>query len=132
MLIEHARFVGSHGHEKIIHRRAPRLSKTGPFDKNPDDLIDGADLKGEARSDILSSAVFLERAIGRSIPLITINAKRQITTGSYLGLKGNSSSGSIPSGWMKKNTKKDFEKIYLIFDSTISSRSMQSFSAPRT
>ena len=102
MLIEHARFVGPHGHEKIIHRRAPRLSKTGPFDKNPDDLIDAAELKGEARSDILSSAVFLERTIGRSIPLITMNAKLQISAGSYLGLKDSFNSRCIPlDGWKK-------------------------------
>ncbi|MCU0638078.1 MAG: hypothetical protein MUE87_05620 [Methanothrix sp.] len=53
-----------------------------------DDLIDGSDLIIEASGDIISSTGVLERAISRSIPVITMNAELQITTGSYLAAKG--------------------------------------------
>lgn len=55
---------------------------------SPDDLIEGSDLILEASGDIIGSTGVLERAIARSIPVITMNAELQITTGSYLAAKG--------------------------------------------
>lgn len=55
---------------------------------SPDDLIDGSDLILEASGDVISSTGVLERAMSRSIPVITMNAELQITTGSYLAAKG--------------------------------------------
>ncbi|MGV8176029.1 MAG: NAD(P)-dependent oxidoreductase [Methanothrix sp.] len=55
---------------------------------SPDDLIEGSDLILEASGDVIGSTGVLERAIARSIPVITMNAELQITTGSYLATKG--------------------------------------------
>jgi predicted homoserine dehydrogenase-like protein len=55
---------------------------------SPDDLMQGADLILEASGDIANSTGVLEDAMDRSIPVITMNAELQITTGSYLAAKG--------------------------------------------
>lgn len=55
---------------------------------SPDDLMQGADLILEASGDIANSTRVLENAMERSIPVITMNAELQITTGSYLAAKG--------------------------------------------
>jgi predicted homoserine dehydrogenase-like protein len=55
---------------------------------SPEDLLEGADLILEASGDISNSTAVLEMALERSIPIITMNAELQITTGSYLARKG--------------------------------------------
>ena len=55
---------------------------------SPEDLLEGADLILEASGDISNSTAVLEMALERSIPVITMNAELQITTGSYLARKG--------------------------------------------
>ncbi len=55
---------------------------------SPEDLLEGADLILEASGEICSSTGVLKRALERSIPVITMNAELQITTGSYLAARG--------------------------------------------
>ena len=55
---------------------------------SPEDLLDGADLIVEASGDICNSTAVLEMALERHIPVVTMNAELQITTGSYLARKG--------------------------------------------
>ena len=55
---------------------------------SPEDLLEGADLIVEASGDINNSTAVLEMALERRIPVVTMNAELQITTGSYLARKG--------------------------------------------
>jgi len=55
---------------------------------SPEDLLQGADLILEASGDVCNSTAVLEMALERSIPVITMNAELQITTGSCLARKG--------------------------------------------
>jgi predicted homoserine dehydrogenase-like protein len=55
---------------------------------SPEDLLQGADLILEASGDVCNSTAVLEMAMERSIPVITMNAELQITTGSCLARKG--------------------------------------------
>jgi len=89
MLIEHRADLQVH---KVLTRS--RIEERCDFPRqdlltnSADDLIDGADLILEASGDIANSTEVLEMAIERSIPVVTMNAELQITTGSYLAGKG--------------------------------------------
>jgi len=83
-------------HDLQIHRilTRSRIEERQDFPR-PDlltnsyeELLQDADLILEASGDIFSSTAVLEMALERSIPVITMNAELQITTGSCLARKG--------------------------------------------
>lgn len=53
-----------------------------------DQLIDGADLIVECSGDVFHGTEVVERAFEVGLPVVTINAELQVTTGSYLAGKG--------------------------------------------
>ncbi|WP_417791066.1 NAD(P)-dependent oxidoreductase [Stutzerimonas xanthomarina] len=53
-----------------------------------DHLIDGADLIVECSGDVFHGTEVIERAFEAGLPVVTINAELQVTTGSYLAAKG--------------------------------------------
>ena len=53
-----------------------------------DDLIDHADLIVECSGDVFHGTEVIERAFEAGLPVVTVNAELQVTTGSYLAAKG--------------------------------------------
>lgn len=53
-----------------------------------DDLIDHADLVVECSGDVFHGTNVIERAFEAGLPVVTVNAELQVTTGSYLAGKG--------------------------------------------
>ncbi|WP_417778737.1 NAD(P)-dependent oxidoreductase [Stutzerimonas xanthomarina] len=53
-----------------------------------DHLIDGAGLIVECSGDVFHGTEVIERAFEAGLPVVTINAELQVTTGSYLAAKG--------------------------------------------
>ena len=53
-----------------------------------DDLIDHADLIVECSGDVFHGTEVIERAFEAGLPVVTVNAELQVTTGSYLATKG--------------------------------------------
>src|SRR5690606_28580474 len=53
-----------------------------------DDLIDHSDLIVECSGDVFNGTEVIERAFEAGLPVVTVNAELQVTTGSYLAAKG--------------------------------------------
>ncbi|WP_043237266.1 NAD(P)-dependent oxidoreductase [Stutzerimonas azotifigens] len=53
-----------------------------------DDLVDHADLIVECSGDVFHGTEVIERAFQAGLPVVTVNAELQVTTGSYLAGKG--------------------------------------------
>lgn len=53
-----------------------------------DELVDNADLIIECSGDVFHGTEVIERAFEAGLPVITVNAELQVTTGSYLAGKG--------------------------------------------
>jgi len=53
-----------------------------------DQLIDEADLIIECSGDVFHGTEVIERAFEAGLPVVTVNAELQVTTGSYLAGKG--------------------------------------------
>ena len=53
-----------------------------------DDLIDHSDLIVECSGDVFHGTEVIERAFAAGLPVVTVNAELQVTTGSYLAAKG--------------------------------------------
>jgi len=53
-----------------------------------DDLIDHSDLIVECSGDVFHGTNVIERAFEAGLPVVTVNAELQVTTGSYLAAKG--------------------------------------------
>ncbi|WP_313309636.1 NAD(P)-dependent oxidoreductase [Stutzerimonas nitrititolerans] len=53
-----------------------------------DDLIDHSDLIVECSGDVFHGTEVIERAFEAGLPVVTVNAELQVTTGSYLAGKG--------------------------------------------
>jgi predicted homoserine dehydrogenase-like protein len=60
----------------------------GVLTNSIDDLVDHADLIIECSGDVFHGTEVIERAFEAGLPVITINAELQVTTGSYLAGKG--------------------------------------------
>jgi len=89
MLIEQRNDLQVH---RVLTRS--RIDERHDFPRNdlltnsPEDLLQGSDLILEASGDVCNSTAVLKTALERSIPVITMNAELQITTGSCLARKG--------------------------------------------
>ncbi|MGV2623097.1 UNVERIFIED_CONTAM: NAD(P)-dependent oxidoreductase [Halobacillus marinus] len=53
-----------------------------------EELIDGADIIVECSGDVLHGSEVIEEAMNASLPVVTMNAELQVTTGSYFAAKG--------------------------------------------
>ncbi|WP_035532202.1 NAD(P)-dependent oxidoreductase [Halobacillus kuroshimensis] len=53
-----------------------------------EELIDGADIIVECSGDVLYGSEVIEQAMNASLPVVTMNAELQVTTGSYFAAKG--------------------------------------------
>ncbi len=53
-----------------------------------DDLVDHSDLVVECSGDVFHGTAVIERAFEAGLPVVTVNAELQVTTGSYLAGKG--------------------------------------------
>ncbi len=53
-----------------------------------DELIDHSDLIVECTGDVFFGTEVIERAFEAGLPVVTVNAELQVTTGSYLAGKG--------------------------------------------
>ncbi len=53
-----------------------------------DDLIDHSDLIVECSGDVFHGTAVIERAFEAGLPVVTVNAELQVTTGSYLAGRG--------------------------------------------
>lgn len=53
-----------------------------------DDLLDNSDIVVECTGDVFFGTEVIERAFEAGLPVVTINAELQVTTGSYLSTKG--------------------------------------------
>src|SRR5690606_2134530 len=60
----------------------------GVLTNSIDELVDNADLIIECSGDVFHGTEVIERAFEAGLPVITINAELQVTTGSYLAGKG--------------------------------------------
>lgn len=61
---------------------------SGVLTHSVDDLIDHADLIVECSGDVFHGTEVIERAFQAGLPVVTVNAELQVTTGSYLAGKG--------------------------------------------
>ena len=60
----------------------------GVLTNSVDELVDNADLIIECSGDVFHGTEVIERAFEAGLPVITVNAELQVTTGSYLAGKG--------------------------------------------
>lgn len=61
---------------------------SGLLTNSVDDLIDHADIIVECSGDVFHGTEVIERAFKAGLPVVTVNAELQVTTGSYLASKG--------------------------------------------
>ncbi len=76
---------------RVLTRR--RIDSMGDFPARDvltnsiDDLLEHSDIIVECTGDVFFGTEVIERAFEAGIPVVTINAELQITTGSYLSTK---------------------------------------------
>lgn len=77
---------------RVLTRRPPGSIQNFPLDNvltnSLDELIDHSDLIIECSGDVFHGTEVIERAFQAGLPVVTVNAELQVTTGSYLAGKG--------------------------------------------
>jgi predicted homoserine dehydrogenase-like protein len=77
---------------KVLTRREISTMNDYPFPEvltnNIEEFIDSCDLIVECSGDVIYGTEVIDRAIKASIPVVTMNAELQVTTGSYFAKRG--------------------------------------------
>ncbi|MFC3607405.1 NAD(P)-dependent oxidoreductase [Stutzerimonas tarimensis] len=77
---------------RVLTRRPPGSIPDFPLDKvltnSLDELIDNSDILIECSGDVFHGTEVIERAFQAGLPVVTVNAELQVTTGSYLAGQG--------------------------------------------
>jgi len=77
---------------KVLTRRDIRTMSDYPFQEtltnSVDDFLENCDVIVECSGDVIYGTEVIDKAITASIPVITMNAELQVTTGSYFAKRG--------------------------------------------